>query len=138
MQQQTPAGRSRIGSPDGGFTLIETAIAAGILAVAAASIASLFISSARVHVRTNKVSTAVILASEKIEQLKASRNPSSGEDYASFTASGALTLSSTDSSLPFRRAWQLSDGPAKAVTVSVFDRAGAELIRTSTTVSPKW
>jgi len=105
-----------------GFTLIETIVATGILAVAAVAIASLFVSSLRTFVSNRERSTAAILLSDKIEQLKVSATPGEGSDNAS----------------GFKRSWRVDAGQSKTITVIVYDSTNRELIRSSTTVSAAW
>ena len=105
-----------------GFTLTETAVATAILAIASAALASLFVSSGRTHVRNRDHAAAAILLADKMEELKATRDP----------------LSGADSVLPFQRSWQVEAGSVKTLTVIIHDGTGKELMRASAAVSPTW
>ena len=105
-----------------GFTLIETIIATGILVFASAAIASLFVASARTGRFNRQRAFAAILASDKIEELIATRSPQNGSDERR-----GLT-----------RAWQVSDAGTRSFTVVIFDFDGRELIRCSASVSAAW
>ncbi len=105
-----------------GFTLIETVIASGILVFAAAAIASLFVASLKTHLVNRDRSTAAILLSDKLEQLKAISLPTDGSDDAG----------------DFKRTWHIEGVQSKTLTVVVYDRAGNELMRCSTVVSSSW
>jgi prepilin-type N-terminal cleavage/methylation domain-containing protein len=118
-----------------GFTLMETIVAAGILAIATAGIASLFTSSIRTNLRNRQQFTADILLAEKIEYLGgiSLSNPEWNP--------GAYSDSVTTESGTYRRFWQISGSPVRTLTVTVFVDTSArqiELTRASTTVSPSW
>jgi prepilin-type N-terminal cleavage/methylation domain-containing protein len=105
-----------------GFTLIETIIATGILVIASAAIATLFVASSRTGQLNRQRAVAAILASDKIEELTAAGSPQNG----------------SDAPLGLKRDWQVSDAATRTFTVIVFDFAGRELIRCSAGVSAAW
>ena len=133
-----------------GFTLIETAIATGILVTASVAIASLFVSSVRTNLNNLDRSAADLLLSDKIEQLSTTSlsdpqwTAGNYMEYVSIASDGAPTISATDATLKYQRAWQISAGKPRTLTVIVYTNHSAvtgrqtELIRASVVAAPRW
>lgn len=133
-----------------GFTLVETIVATGILAVASGAIATLFISSVRTNFQNQQRTFADLLLSDKIEQLSTAplTDPqwAAGDhvDYVSVSSDGIASSSFTDSSLKYLRSWQVSGAPLRTLTVVVYDNHSAvtghpaELIRAVVAAAPRW
>jgi Tfp pilus assembly protein PilV len=110
-----------------GFTLIETLFATVILMTAAVAITSLFISSVRVNADNRDRANAVLLAGNKMEELRQAASADSGTEFVFMTGT----------SVPYRREWRMEGAASRSVVV-VVSTHDKELARISTTVSPKW
>jgi len=133
-----------------GFTLIETIIAAGILAVASASIATLFVSSVETNLNNGDRTAAALLLSDKLEQLSVAPLSDSqwlaGNycEYVSLGFDGNPIVSATDSTLKYLRTWQISATQPKTLTIVLFSNHSAvtgqqtELIRATLLAAAKW
>jgi len=110
-----------------GFTLIETLIAACILATGSVAIASLFVSSIRVNLANRERANASILAAEKMEELRLASSPADGMDEASLPGS----------SFKYKRTWRVIGTVSRTITlvVSAHDQ---EMVRVVTEVGPQW
>lgn len=62
---------------DAGFFLIEALVASGLLAIALAALAHLFVIATRANVDARDVTYATVLAAQKIEELRAAAFPES-------------------------------------------------------------
>lgn len=138
-----------------GFTLIEAMIATACLVAGVVSVSSMFAYSVRTNFYTEQLTTAILLANAKSEELAAQELPSlpagggldassptsDYSEYISVGASGAVTVSTSDSSLPFLRMWQITGTNPRLVTVAVVAQSSGmsgdpvELIRTTTQVA---
>ena len=140
-----------------GFTLIETLIATALLVTASLSIATLFAYSVRTNILNQQRTTATLLATSKMEELRAtpaimdlsiSGGGLDGADpatdyweYVSVSTGGALTVDRTTATAPYLRLWQIDGTNPRLVTVAVFaQRSGisgdlTELVRTTTTLT---
>src|SRR4051812_41420441 len=92
-----------------GFTLIETLIAAGILATGSVAIVSLFVGSIQVSVANRERANAAILVADKLEQLRMTPSSPDGVDEVSMPGS----------SFVYRRAWQLTGSDSRTIVVTV-------------------
>ena len=110
-----------------GFTLIETLIAACILAIGSVAIASLFISSIRVNLANRERANASILAAEKMEELRLAASPADGMDEVSMPGS----------SFKYKRAWRVAGTEFRTITL-VVSAHEQELVRVVTEVGPLW
>ncbi len=63
--------KTRAGSDEAGFSLVEVLVAAGLLATAVVALAQLFALSARANLAARRISDASILAARKLEELRA-------------------------------------------------------------------
>ena len=125
-------------------------MAAGILAVASVTIASLFISSLRTNLNNQDRTGAGLALSDKIEQLNAAPlssaqwNAGQYTDYVSFGADGTPITSTTDSTLKYLRTWQVYPSQPKTLTIIVYASHSAvsgqptELVRASIAAGPRW
>lgn len=138
-----------------GFTLIEALIATACLFVGVVTVSGMFAYSARTNFYTEQLTTGVLLANTKAEELGAltiPELPTGGGlnqaspttnyfDYVSVASDGTLTTSTSDSSLPFLRLWQITGTNPKMITVSVYAQHSGvsgnpvELIRATTQVA---
>jgi Tfp pilus assembly protein PilV len=138
-----------------GFTLIEALIATGCLVVGVVGVSHMFAYSARTNMYTEQLTTGILLANAKAEELgvrSVPNLPSGGGldatsptqnyfDYVDVAADGSVTSSTSDTSLPYVRMWQISGTNPRLITVAVVARrSGAsgrmvELIRTTTQVT---
>jgi type II secretory pathway pseudopilin PulG len=134
-----------------GFTLLETVFTTAILVTGLVAVAAVFTYSARANITSQQRTAATVLLYEKMEQFKSTSvsspiwnaggglspaAPAPGYfDYVEIDSSGGVTTSTTDSSLPYVRVWQITGGVPRRVTVAVYAlRAGVsgrplELIR---------
>jgi prepilin-type N-terminal cleavage/methylation domain-containing protein len=142
-----------------GFTLIETVIATGVLAVASVALATLFISSIKANSRNAELTQAHVLLWEKLEEFRATSLlstawtvgggllvPTTGYfEYVGVGSGGSIQTSTTDSSMPFLRLWQITGAKLRSVTVVVYatpnrsaGRGLVELARATSVVGAKW
>src|SRR4051812_37591600 len=114
-------------STDTGFTLIETLIAAAILAMGSAAIASLFVSSIRLNVYSRERANAMLLAADKMEQLRLAAGSGDGEDVVVMPGTSFI----------YRRAWHISGSESRTIllTISAHER---ELGRLAAVVGAQW
>src|SRR5436190_24093172 len=110
-----------------GFTLIETLIAAGILATGSVAIVSLFVGSIRISVANRERANASVLVADKMEQLR--QIPSSSDGFDDVSMPG--------SSFVYRRAWQITGTDSRVIVVTVSTH-NKELARAVTVVNPSW
>ena len=122
---------SRVSS---GFTLTETLVATAILVSGLLAIANLFAFSIRTNKMTEQQTSATLLVSNKMEQLRGASfstltaggglDPSSLMpsywDYVSITTSGAILSDTTTTGAPYLRLWQIAGAETKAVSVVVY------------------
>ena len=138
-----------------GFTLIEAMIATACLVVGVVGVSGMFAYATRTNVYTEQLTTGVLLANAKAEELGARgipELPSGGGldrlsptadyfEYVSVASDGAVTPSTSDATLPFVRMWEITGTNPKLITVSVFARSSGvsgkpvELIRATTQVA---
>ncbi len=111
-----------------GFTLIETAIATGILVIAAAAIATLFVNSLRLGIENREKTNANAVLVNKLEELRMAPPPSG--DY-----SDVVVLPDGTSLL---REWRVTGTAQRDITIIVYSGRHVELIRTATTRSMSW
>ena len=139
-----------------GFTLIETLIATLVLVSGLVAVAAIFLYSVDTGLRNQRRTAATALLYEKMEQFKSapisdsvwvpggSLNlafPAGGYfDYVKLDDAGVLNSTTTDTSAPFIRVWQVSATVPRSVTIAVYalkagmTRRGFELIRATTVV----
>jgi hypothetical protein len=117
----------------------------------AVAVASIFSNSAVTNLTTRQRTTATVLLYDKMEQLKAA-SPSNSQwlpggdldpdarvpgyfEFVTIDGAGVVSTSTTDSSLPYMRVWQIASGFPRSVTVAVHIQKAApagrraELIR---------
>jgi Tfp pilus assembly protein PilV len=130
-----------------GFTLLETMLATGVVVAGLVVAASLFSYTFTTNRTNQQRDTAILLLSSKMEEFRDaavsqaqwqvggglnSSLPAPGHfDYISLDANGTAAVSTTDSSLPYLRLWQVSGTDTRMVTVIVFsNRSGSPRRRT--------
>lgn len=138
-----------------GFTLIETLVATGILVSGLVAVAYLFTFSIRTNMMTEQQTSATLLLSNKMEELRgtsfssltvgggldASSPTTSYWDYVSISTSGAITSDTSTTDATYLRLWQVAGTNTKVVSVVVYTQnAGIgmqqmELARASTEVT---
>ena len=150
----SPFGEDMRNNP--GFTLIETLITTLVLVSGLVAIAAIFSYSASTSLNNQLRTAATALLYEKMEQFKSapisdsvwvpggSLNlafPAGGYfDYVKLDDAGVLNSTTTDTSAPFIRVWQVSATVPRSVTIAVYalkagmTRRGFELIRATTVV----
>lgn len=131
---------------DRGFTLPETLIATSIVVSGLVGVAWIFSASITTNMENRNRASAVLLASGKVEELKAAavRGPGlsngGGLDPA-FPAEGYFDTA-TMAGATFLRMWEITGGPAKTVRVAVYGapmgpaRARNELIHLTIRFAP--
>jgi Tfp pilus assembly protein PilV len=127
-----------------GSALIETLVAAVILVSGLVAVASIFSATTALNVRNQQRTTATLLLYDKMEELQSMRSPAGGSldpmnpsagfmEYVRITSDGTMVSSSTDSSSPYLRIWQVQDVGNPSITIAVFAGIGKstplELIR---------
>lgn len=137
-----------------GFTLIETLITTAVLVTGLVAVATIFSYSAGANITTQQRTTATVLLYEKMEHFKSapltegiwiaggslnSGIPTSGYyDYATIDSAGGVSTSTTDSSLPYLRVWQIGETAPRTITIAVSARKAGltgrpmELVRATT------
>ena len=139
-----------------GFTLIETLIATAILVTALLSVAALFSYSIRTNMLSQQRTTATLLATSKIEDLRSTSsindftngggldgsNPTpSYWEYVSISTMGLFTIDTSTNTAPYLRLWQIDGTNPRLITVAVFaQRSGitgerTELVRSTTSLT---
>ena len=109
---------------------------ASLLAIGLVAVAGIFSYSARANITTQQRTTATVLLHEKMEQFKSTpltdsmwtaggrldpRAPASGYfEYLEIDSSGGVSISTTDSDLPYLRLWQITGTVPRSVTVAVY------------------
>lgn len=143
-----------------GFTLIEILISTVILLSGILAVASVFAFTTTANLDTRQRTIANSILSDKMETFRSapltspiwsvggSLQPQSTMngfvEYVGLTTNGTITVSPTDSRLPYMCIWQVSGSDPRMVTVIVYaQRAGVtrrrlELIRATTALSAKF
>jgi Tfp pilus assembly protein PilV len=139
-----------------GITLIETLVTTFVLVSGLVAIAAIFAYSAKTSLSNQRTMAATALLYEKMEQFKSAPMsdsiwlpggnlnlafPAGGYfDYVTIDGTGVLNSSTTDTSAPFMRLWQVSATAPRSVTIAVYGlkagmvRRDSELIRGTTVV----
>lgn len=139
-----------------GFTLIETLIATGIMLTGLVAVASIFAYSTRTNMLTQQRSTATLLATSKMEDFRGvdsintlttggsivpATKVNNYFEYVSLSTSGAIVTSTSDTTFPYLRLWEIGGTNPVQISVSVYAQRGGitdnpiELIRTSTNLT---
>ncbi len=123
-------------SRERGFTLIETMMAAAIMATALVAVASLFAYATRTSYMTEQMSTSTFLVNTKLEDIRdqhLSTVPNGGGldpaspvtnfvEYITINPDGEVAVSTSNTSAPFIRLWEVSGTSPRVITVAVFAR----------------
>lgn len=118
--------RERALARDDGFSLIESLIACGVLAAGVLSVVQLFALSTMMGVSARVMTSASILAAQKLEELRTDTAPVSGGDR--LDRFGAVVDDGSRRPMAFRRRWTVTpaNGNLLVLAVSVWPyRAGA-------------
>ena len=140
-----------------GYALIETLLASAILVSGIVGVASVFTVTTGVSIRNQQRTVATLLLYDKMEQLRSTPigdaawmaggalkpgSPAAGYfDYVTITTDAIVISSTTDTTFPYMRMWQIAGAEPRSLTVIVYvQRAGLtrrrlELIRATTLVS---
>jgi Tfp pilus assembly protein PilV len=115
--------QKRPGATDNGFALLEALVAACLLAGAIASLVHVFVFATRAHAETQYATYATVLATQKVEELRATSLPADVADAADYAdALGAVLPDGAD---PLRgiyeRRWTVQTFPSTldSVVISV-------------------
>ena len=109
----------------GGFSLVEVLVGGGVLSVAITGLAQLFVVASQANVRAREMTYATVLATQKIEELRAAvfPEPTAGELAESLDARGRVLADGSGArQAAFERRWTiepLAAYPADAVVVAV-------------------
>jgi Tfp pilus assembly protein PilV len=140
---------------EAGFTLIEAMTAMVVMLFGIVAVAHLFSYSAATNITTQQISTANLLATNKLEELRAvpvdgltaggSLDPDSPTtnfwDYVSIAQDGTITADTSTTSAPYLRLWTITGTSLKELDVVVYSqrsslgRAQMELARAPTTIT---
>jgi len=104
----------------GGFSLIEVLVATGILAVAIAGLAQLFVIAVRANVDARHATYAAVLAAQKIEEFRAAPFPPPGGGEEDLDGRGVVA--EVPNQPAYRRRWTiapLARHPLEAVVITV-------------------
>jgi prepilin-type N-terminal cleavage/methylation domain-containing protein len=118
-----------------GFTLIETLMAAAILACGLVAVASIFSFAIRANMNNKQMSVATALLYDKMEEFK-----SASFSDPIWASAGSDDI--TQGGSRYIRVWQIGAGVPRSVTVIVYAQSNplmhrqTELIRATTLVSP--
>src|SRR4051794_2945724 len=96
---------------EGGFSLIEALVAAGLLAVALVTLSELFVAAMRTNLDSRSTTYATVLAQQKVEELRAL---TWGFDPAGIAITDTTTNTAVDPAQPFGGTG-LSSSPASAL-----------------------
>lgn len=140
-----------------GFSLIEVLVATAILVPGLVAVATMFPYSVRSNYVSRQTSTATMIISDKMEELRAlplnhaslnaggGLNPASPTtsyfDYVTVSPTGTVATSTTASATAYLRMWQVAGTNPKTITIVLYStRSGLntqrmELARSSTRVT---
>jgi Tfp pilus assembly protein PilV len=141
-----------------GFTLVETLIATVVLLSGIVAVAQMFSYSAATNISTQQMTSATLLTTNKMEQLRAlpfanlttggSLDPDAPAtgfwEYVSIAADGTITADTSATTAPYMRVWTVSGTNPKTITIIVYSlrssmgRQRMELTRASTRVTRKF
>ena len=113
-----------------GFSLIEALVAACVLAGAIATLLQVFVLAARAHADAQSVTVATILATQKMEELRATRTPAQPVDAVDYADARGVVLADGVAGF-YERRWTIQSSSMAmgaavvAVTVKRSDAPGA-------------